>query len=128
MKAKKKRTQGMHWIRDAKRLAIYLRDGLACGYCGSGVERGIRLTLDHLIPYSIGGSNDQSNLITCCLGCNSARGTKKFASFVKENNSVVDAASIIAHIRRCTKRTIRLAESKELIARRGGFVAAVKNV
>lgn len=36
----KKRTQGMNWIRKDKRLAIYMRDGMACVYCG--------LTLDHL--------------------------------------------------------------------------------
>jgi len=41
-----KRTQGMNWIRKEKRLAIYLRDGLACGYCGQSIEDGAKLTLD----------------------------------------------------------------------------------
>ena len=49
--------QGMNWIKPAKRLALYLRDGLACAYCGDGIEDGIRLTLDHLTPHSLGGSN-----------------------------------------------------------------------
>jgi 5-methylcytosine-specific restriction endonuclease McrA len=43
--------QGMNWIRQEKRLAIYLRDGLACGYCGDSVENGAKLSLDHLKPH-----------------------------------------------------------------------------
>ena len=43
---------GMNWIRKEKRLSIYLRDGLACVWCGQAVEDGIKLTLDHLIPHS----------------------------------------------------------------------------
>ena len=31
-------TNGSKWIRPEKRMAIYLRDGLACVYCGEGVE------------------------------------------------------------------------------------------
>ena len=42
--------QGMNWLRPEKRLAIYIRDGLACAYCGEGIEDGATLTLDHLIP------------------------------------------------------------------------------
>ena len=33
-----KRTHGMNWLPKARRLAIYLRDGLACAYCGASVE------------------------------------------------------------------------------------------
>lgn len=61
--------QGMHWIRDAKRAAIYLRDGSRCVWCG---ERG-GLTLDHLVPVSQGGTHESKNLVTACLWCNSAR-------------------------------------------------------
>ena len=73
-KRARKSGQGSKWIRKDKRLAIYLRDGMACAYCGVGLECGKPLSLDHLLPNSKGGSNDQGNLITCCLKCNSERG------------------------------------------------------
>jgi len=66
--------QGSKWIRKDKRLAIYLRDGMACAYCGKGVEEsGNHLTLDHLLPCAAGGGNHEGNLVTCCLSCNSRR-------------------------------------------------------
>ena len=64
---------GRNWIRPEKRLALYLRDGVACVYCGRSVEAAAPLTLDHLRPVSKGGSNDASNLVTACHDCNSAR-------------------------------------------------------
>ena len=42
--------QGSSWIRRDKRVAIYLRDGNACIYCGAGTEELKYLTLDHLRP------------------------------------------------------------------------------
>ena len=35
---------GRNWIRPEKRRALYLRDGLACVYCGDSLEDGARLT------------------------------------------------------------------------------------
>lgn len=72
--AGRQKGQGSKWIRKDKRLAIYLRDGMACAYCGKGVEEsGAPLTLDHLLPCSKGGGNHEGNLVTCCLSCNSRR-------------------------------------------------------
>lgn len=65
--------QGMNWIRKDKRLAVYLRDGGACVYCGRGPAVGAVLTLDHLKPRHAGGTNRASNLVTCCRSCNSAK-------------------------------------------------------
>jgi len=73
--------QGMNWIRQDKRLAIYLRDGLACAYCGSSVEEGTQLTLDHIVPHCKGGSNKEDNLITSCHKCNSTRGSRDVYEF-----------------------------------------------
>ena len=68
-------THGSHWIRPAKRLAIYRRDAFLCAYCQHKVERG-NWTLDHIIPRSQGGSNHETNLVTAHVKCNSARGNK----------------------------------------------------
>lgn len=123
--------QGMNWIRREKRLAIYLRDGLACAYCGEGIEDGAKLTLDHITPHCDGGSNEPSNLVTACHRCNSARGNRgwrKFAGHVADYiNHGVTAADIISHITATRRRKIDVAEAKELIARRGGFAAALRS-
>ena len=121
----------MNWIRPAKRLAIYLRDGLACCYCGASVEDGVRLTLDHLRCYSTGGSHDATNIITSCHTCNSRRGTrpwKQFATAVALYlNHGVTAEHIIAHVGKVRRRKLDIAAAKSLLALRGGFTAAVQS-
>jgi hypothetical protein len=123
---------GMNWIRQEKRLAIYLRDGLACAYCGDSVEQGAKLTLDHLKPWSKGGENTPNNLVTCCSRCNSSRGNrawKAFAGSVAQYiNHGTTAEDIISHIERCRRRTLPMAEAKELIARRGSAAKAINSL
>ena len=123
--------QGMNWIKPAKRLALYLRDGLACAYCGDWIEDGIRLTLDHLTPHSLGGSNEAGNLVTACLKCNSSRGARDWHEFTAAVATYLDgdvsSEQLVAHIENCITRPVPLAEAKELIARRGGFSAALRN-
>jgi len=120
---------GAKWLRREKRLAIYLRDGLACTYCGATMEDGAVLTLDHLIPRSRGGSHATTNLITCCRRCNSARGSRSvrgFAAAVAEYlNHGVDARDIERHVRACARRKIDVSAAKALIARRGSYAAAL---
>lgn len=54
----------------AVRAAVYERDGHACVTCGSGDD----LTLDHVVPWSRGGSDAADNLQTMCRPCNSSKG------------------------------------------------------
>lgn len=63
------------WIRRDKRLAIYLRDGWRCVWCGEsgGDADAPGMTLDHLRPRTEGGSNEADNLVTSCLACNTSR-------------------------------------------------------
>jgi len=64
--------KGMDWIRIAKRMAIYARDGFRCIWCKVAFEddRGYGFTLDHVY---VDGSNEHHNLVTCCASCNSSR-------------------------------------------------------
>jgi len=125
-----RRTQGMNWIRPVKRLAIYLRDGLACVWCNATIEDGIILTLDHLTAYSKGGSNDATNLVTCCSRCNSSRGTRGITAFAHVVaaylNHGVKPATILARIALVRRRVLDIQGAKELMERRGGFVKAVR--
>lgn len=78
-----KKWHGSNWIRKARRLAIYLRDGFSCAYCGRDL-RGAdprEVTLDHLVPRCEGGSNHESNLVTACRSCNCSRKDRPWREF-----------------------------------------------
>lgn len=51
------------------RRAILERDQYTCAYCGREAT-----TVDHIIPHSLGGDAHPSNLVACCIACNSAKG------------------------------------------------------
>lgn len=121
----------MNWIRQSTRLAIYLRDGMSCGYCGHSVEDGAELTLDHLRTYSAGGSNKPANLVTCCSRCNRSRGTRPVAAFARAVAEYLDhgitAAEITSHVRACTRRALPRDEANELIRRRGSVAKVLRD-
>lgn len=74
---------GSKWIRPEKRLAIYIRDGFQCAYCGRSLKHAApaEVTLDHLLPRVAGGSNEATNLITACRACNSSRQEKPWMDY-----------------------------------------------
>ena len=124
--------QGQKWCRNERRIALYIRDGLGCAYCGAGIEDGVKLTLDHLAPHSLGGDNSNSNIVTACLKCNSARGNRdwrEFAGTVAEYlNHGITVEQIISHIETTVQRPVDVKQAKDIIARRGGFSAAVQSL
>lgn len=61
-------------IDPAVRLSIYERDNYACVLCGSTEQ----LSIDHIVPFSAGGSDAVENLRTLCIPCNSRRGAARF--------------------------------------------------
>lgn len=54
------------------RRLVLTRDGLACRHCGTGQD----LTIDHIMPWSMGGADDEANLQTLCQPCNSRKGAR----------------------------------------------------
>ncbi len=122
-------THGSKWIRREKRLAIYIRDGMACAYCGATVEDGAQLTLDHVKPRSADGSHHESNLITACMKCNSSRGDRSVAGFARSVASYlsheIKASDITKHIRNCQRRTLDIAGAKAIMAARGSWTATI---
>lgn len=125
----KKKWNGSKWIRPEKRLAIYLRDGLACCYCGQAIEdSGTSLTLDHLVPRSHGGSNEATNLVTACEKCNKSRQDRDWREFAKAVAGYLntDPEAIIRRISSSRRRALPLAEAKALIERRGSIRQVLK--
>lgn len=61
------------------RFQIFKRDHYRCQLCGVAATDGphVRLEVDHIIPRSRGGTDDPSNLLTMCFGCNRGKGTQE---------------------------------------------------
>jgi hypothetical protein len=53
------------------RRGVWLRDGGRCSWCGTS-ERGL-MQLDHIVPWSAGGSDRSDNLRVLCAYCNERR-------------------------------------------------------
>ena len=54
------------------RFFVFRRDGARCTECGSTED----LTLDHIYPKSLGGSDTAANLRVLCRPCNSRKGAR----------------------------------------------------
>lgn len=54
------------------RYEILRRDNHACRYCGATAPD-VKLTVDHVVPSALGGSDDPTNLVTACAGCNGGK-------------------------------------------------------
>jgi hypothetical protein len=54
------------------RLLVYERDGWRCVQCGSIED----LTIDHIYPWILGGTDTADNLQTLCRPCNCRKGAR----------------------------------------------------
>lgn len=53
------------------RFDVLRRCNFACYYCGTPAALGLKvLHVDHVIPVSLGGTNDPWNLVASCWDCN----------------------------------------------------------
>jgi len=51
---------------------VLRRDNHTCRYCGAAAPD-VKLTVDHVVPVALGGSDEPSNLVTACGPCNSGK-------------------------------------------------------
>jgi 5-methylcytosine-specific restriction endonuclease McrA len=58
------------------RAAVLKRDNYICFYCGRKAT-----TVDHLLPVSRGGSDEEENLVAACAAHNGAKGDLTPAEF-----------------------------------------------
>lgn len=52
---------------------LFARDQHQCQYCGQKPPTN-KLSLDHVIPRSLGGQTTWENIVCCCLQCNGRKG------------------------------------------------------
>ena len=76
----------------ATRRAVYRRDGYRCALCDD--VRGLQI--HHAMPRSVGGSDDEMNLVTLCWRCHAeAHGT-----FLPERHRAPRTPEELAELRR----------------------------
>lgn len=69
-----KRKEASRYIQNPKVREIILRKyNSKCVWCGATDN----LTIDHILPVKLGGSNDEKNLQVLCRSCNSCKGCRK---------------------------------------------------
>lgn len=71
-------------ITQRKRDEVFLLAEFACQYCGQRFSAQ-ELTIDHLIPIALGGTNDDENLVAACLSCNSRKGDRNPHEWINDN-------------------------------------------
>ena len=61
------------------RVKILSRDNFRCVFCGKSpaTDIGVKLHVDHIIPFSKGGTNSLDNLQTLCQDCNLGKSDKQ---------------------------------------------------
>lgn len=61
------------------RLKVLSRDKFRCVFCGKSpaTDAGTILHIDHIVPFSLGGSNTPDNLQTLCFECNLGKSDQK---------------------------------------------------
>jgi 5-methylcytosine-specific restriction endonuclease McrA len=65
------------------RQSIHSREGGSCFYCLRHLTAGVQC-LDHVVPQVRLGGNSYRNLVSCCLECNSRKGTTPAADFLRK--------------------------------------------
>lgn len=120
---------GGSWIRPEKRIALYARDGFCCQFCGNGIVDGARLSVDHVNASERGGKNDDGNLLTVCLSCNSAKqdlSMRGWLAYCRKRGMNVEG--IAARVAKTTAKPIDRALGKALLAEHGGVNAVFEAV
>jgi 5-methylcytosine-specific restriction enzyme A len=62
------------------RVDVLKKDNCRCVFCGATAQE-TQLQIDHIIPFSKGGSNDLSNLQTLCRECNRGKSDRVFRNY-----------------------------------------------
>lgn len=54
------------------RFEVLRRDNYTCRYCGASAPD-VELTVDHVVPVALGGTDNPDNLVTACRDCNAGK-------------------------------------------------------
>lgn len=74
-----------------------------CVYCSSENK----LTIDHILPISRGGTNEFHNLVLCCQSCNSKKSNNNVFDFCRINNISVPQIILNLLINKSDQTTLK---------------------
>lgn len=74
-KKTKSTTKRSRYISAATRVDVLRRDNHRCVFCGVSAKKA-ELEVDHVVPFSQGGSNAIGNLQTLCKVCNQGKSNR----------------------------------------------------
>lgn len=77
------------------RFSVFDRDGFTCVYCGRQPPV-VVLQIEHVIPVSKGGTNDEGNLRTACVDCNLGKAAKSIGDSVPTESDRLRQAQELA--------------------------------
>ena len=98
-----------------KRELVFARDEYRCVYCGQVFEAAA-LTIDHVQPRVRGGDGSGGNVVTACTTCNTRKGHRRVAEFLRDEPASRD--NFFRHATHVHRRHLRDIEEE---LRRGGL-------
>lgn len=94
------------------RFEVLRRDNHCCRYCGRKAPE-IPLTVDHVVPTTLGGSDDPANLVAACKDCNSGKSSVP-ADAAMVDDVASDAMRWAAALRQAAEiRAASIAENRD---------------
>lgn len=100
----------------SKRLRYELlrRDEHTCQYCGESAPD-VTLHIDHVVPVTLGGTDDPGNLVTACKDCNAGKTSIPADAPLVKKVSEHSAAYALAMTDKMTRIRAHLEASNELL-------------
>ncbi len=81
-----KRRMQIQIVNDGTVSGLVLSEAKKCVYCGIVFNDIVKKTIDHLVPLCKGGSHSSSNIVVCCLTCNSKKGSMDYEKWMDTLN------------------------------------------
>ena len=88
------------------RFEVLRRDDYTCRYCGQCAPD-VKITIDHVLPVALGGTDDPSNLAAACWDCNVGKASTK-----PDETTVTEVAEDALRFARLTKSAWEMRISK----------------
>ena len=85
-----RKANSTHWKKIRAR--VLAAGGYECVYCGTNDK----LSVDHVIPISKGGTDEFENLVVACISCNSKKNSKMPHLFLTPHSTVPSSRGLIS--------------------------------
>jgi hypothetical protein len=88
-----------------KRIIVLARDNYKCVKCGAspGKDKNVLLHVDHIIPFSRGGSCNVQNLQTLCESCNLGKGNRLEIDLIDLGSDSIFGSSVPYNAPNCAR-------------------------